>query len=242
MVTFVTNTKDLPHSNKIIKRLTEKFPEIVSIVHNVNLEKTNVIIGKKMHLLYGEKYLYDKIDDLTFGISSGSFYQVNPEQAKKLYNIALDYAEIDADDVVVDAYCGIGTISLFLAQQAKQVYGIEIFDEAVQDAKMNAQINKITNAEFFKGAAEELMPKWKANGFNPDVITVDPPRKGCDESLLEAMIEMNPKKIIYVSCNPATLARDLKILAEYYDVKQVQPVDLFPQTYHIETVVQLERK
>src|SRR5699024_5753014 len=159
MVTFVTNTKDLPHSNKIIKRLTEKFPEIVSIVHNVNLEKTNVIIGKKMHLLYGEKYVYDKIDDLTFGISSGSF------------------------------------------------------DEAVQDAKMNAQINKITNAEFFKGAAEELMPKWKANGFNPDVITVDPPRKGCDESLLEAMIEMNPKKIIYVSCNPATLARDLKILA-----------------------------
>src|SRR5699024_10764699 len=134
-----------------------------------NLEKTNGIIGKKMHLLYGEKYAYDKIDEVTSGISSGSLYQVNREQAERLYNIAVDYAEINADDVVVDAYCGIGTISLLIAQQAKQVYGIEIFDEAVQDAKMNAQINKITNAEFFKGAAEEVMPKWKANGFNPDV-------------------------------------------------------------------------
>src|SRR5699024_8170694 len=136
------------------------------------------IIGKKMHLLYGEKYLYDKIDDLTFGISSGSFYQVNPEQAKKLYNIALDYAEINADDVVVDAYCGIGTISLFLAQQAKQVYGIEIFEEAVQDAKMNGQINKITNAELLTGVTEGLMPFANELGINSDVITVDPPRKG----------------------------------------------------------------
>ncbi len=242
MVTFVTNTKDLPHSNKLIEKLTEKFPQIVSIVHNINLDKTNVIIGKRMKLLYGNKYLYDKIGDLTFGISAGSFYQVNPQQTKELYNIALDYADIDETDTVVDAYCGIGTISLFLAQKAKKVYGIELFDEAVQDAQMNAELNNVTNAEFYQGAAEKVMPEWKANGFHPDVIVVDPPRKGCDQSLLDSMLEMNPKKIVYVSCNPATLARDLKILSEQYNVTKVQPVDLFPQTYHVETVVKLERK
>lgn len=242
MVTFVTNTKDLPHSNKLIEQLTKKFPQIVSIVHNINLQKTNVIVGKKMKLLYGKKYLYDNIGDLTFGISAGSFYQVNPEQTKKLYNIALDYAEIDENDTVVDAYCGIGTISLFLAQKAKKVYGIEIFDEAIQDAKMNAELNNITNAEFYQGAAEKVMPEWKANGFNPDVIVVDPPRKGCDQTLLDAMVEMHPKRIVYVSCNPATLARDLKILKKTYDITKVQPVDLFPQTYHVEVVVKLERK
>src|SRR5699024_1428923 len=132
--------------------------------------------------------------------------------------------------------------SLFLAQKAKKVYGIEIFDEAIQDAKMNAELNNITNAEFYQGAAEKVMPEWKANGFNPDVIVVDPPRKGCDQSLLDAMIEMHPKRIVYVSCNPATLARDLKILSEEYNVTKVQPMDLFPQTHHIETVVKLERK
>ena len=242
MVTFVTNTKDLPHSKKLIERLTEKFPQITSIMHNVNPKQTNVIVGSKMNILYGNKYLYDKIGDLTFGISAASFYQVNPEQTKKLYDIALEYADIDENDTVIDAYCGIGTISLFLAQQAKSVYGIEIVKDAVDDANMNAKLNNLTNAEFHLGAAEELMVDWKANGFNPDVIVVDPPRKGCDRALLDAMMEMNPKKIVYVSCNPATLARDLKVLSDQYEVSKVQPVDLFPQTHHIECVIGMQRK
>ncbi|GAA0440579.1 23S rRNA (uracil(1939)-C(5))-methyltransferase RlmD [Virgibacillus salarius] len=243
MIVIVTRTEKLPHQDKLIKELTETYPHIKSIVHNVNSQRTNVILGKKTKVIWGETYIYDTIGDIRFAISAKSFYQVNPPQTKVLYDKALEYAKLGANDIVVDAYCGIGTISLFLAQQAKKVYGIEVVPEAISDAKMNAKLNGITNTEFVVGEAEKIMPWWKAQGLRPDVIVVDPPRKGCEMEFLQAMIEMEPKRIVYVSCNPSTLARDLKILDEGgYETKEVQPVDMFPQTNHVECVTWLERK
>ncbi|MCC2250464.1 23S rRNA (uracil(1939)-C(5))-methyltransferase RlmD [Virgibacillus sp. AGTR] len=243
MIVIVTRTEKLPYQDKLIKELTETYPHIKSIVHNVNSQRTNVILGKKTKVIWGETYIYDTIGDIRFAISAKSFYQVNPPQTKVLYDKALEYAKLGANDIVVDAYCGIGTISLFLAQQAKKVYGIEVVPEAISDAKMNAKLNGITNTEFVVGEAEKIMPWWKAQGLRPDVIVVDPPRKGCEVEFLQAMIEMEPKRIVYVSCNPSTLARDLKILDEGgYETKEVQPVDMFPQTNHVECVTWLERK
>ena len=240
MIVLVTRTEKLPHKDALIKELTETYPHVKSIIQNVNPERTNVILGKKTNLLWGEEYIYDTIGDIRFAISAKSFYQVNPDQTEKLYEQALEYAEIDSNDVVIDAYCGIGTISLFLAQKAKKVYGVEIVPEAISDAKKNAEINGITNAEFFVGEAEKVMPWWTAQGLRPDVIVVDPPRKGCDEALLQAMIDMQPKRIVYVSCNPSTLARDLRILEDGgYNTQEVQPVDMFSQTGHVECVSQL---
>ncbi|MBR7795467.1 23S rRNA (uracil(1939)-C(5))-methyltransferase RlmD [Agaribacter marinus] len=242
MIVIVTRTEKLPYQDKLIKELTETYPHIKSIVHNVNSQRTNVILGKKTKVIWGETYIYDTIGDIRFAISAKSFYQVNPPQTKVLYDKALEYAKLGANDIVVDAYCGIGTISLFLAQQAKKVYGIEVVPEAISDAKMNAKLNGITNTEFVVGEAEKIMPWWKAQGLRPDVIVVDPPRKGCEVEFLQAMIEMEPKRIVYVSCNPSTLARDLKILDEGgYETKEVQPVDMFPQTNHVETVALLTR-
>ncbi|MDY7043518.1 23S rRNA (uracil(1939)-C(5))-methyltransferase RlmD [Virgibacillus sp. M23] len=243
MIVIVTRTEKLLYQDKLIKELTETYPHIKSIVHNVNSQRTNVILGKKTKVIWGETYIYDTIGDIRFAISAKSFYQVNPPQTKVLYDKALEYAKLGANDIVVDAYCGIGTISLFLAQQAKKVYGIEVVPEAINDAKMNAKLNGITNTEFVVGEAEKIMPWWKAQGLRPDVIVVDPPRKGCEVEFLQAMIEMEPKRIVYVSCNPSTLARDLKILDEGgYETKEVQPVDMFPQTNHVECVTWLERK
>src|SRR5690625_2006927 len=212
-------------------------------MHNINPERTNVILGKETNHLWGASYIHDKIGDLTFAISAKSFYQVNPEQTEKLYDITLQYANIGANDIVIDAYCGIGTISLFLAQKAKKVYGVEVVPEAVNDAKKNARLNGQENVEFVVGTAEKVMPWWTAQGLKPDVIVVDPPRKGCDEALLQAMINMQPKRIVYVSCNPSTLARDLRILEDGgFKTEEVQPVDMFPQTYHVETITLLQRK
>ena len=233
MIVLITRTEKLPHADKLIRELTETFPNIKSIVHNINNKRTNVIFGNKTKTIWGEDYIYDTIGDIRFAISPRSFYQVNPVQTKVLYEKALEYAQIDENDVVIDAYCGIGTISLFLAQKAKKVYGIEIVPDAIRDAKMNAELNGITNAEFVVGEAEKVMPKWKNEGFTPDVIVVDPPRKGCEVDFLQAMIEMEPKRIVYVSCNPSTLARDLVILEEGgYETKEVQPVDMFSHTKH----------
>lgn len=242
MVVFVTRTAKLPAKEQIIEELTEKFPFISSIVQNINDQRTNVILGKKTKVLWGAAYILDMIGDLTFAISPKSFYQVNPVQTKVLYDKALEYANIDENDVVIDAYCGIGTISLFLAQKAKKVYGIEVVPEAIEDAKKNAERNGINNAEFTVGQAEKVMPKWKKEGLNPDVIVVDPPRKGCDPEFLDAMIAMEPKRIVYVSCNPSTLARDLRILEDGgFETKEVQPVDMFPNTGHVEAVALLSR-
>ncbi|ASK61160.1 23S rRNA (uracil(1939)-C(5))-methyltransferase RlmD [Virgibacillus phasianinus] len=243
MVVIVTRTDKLPHKDELIKELTETYPNMKSIIHNVNAKRTNVILGEKTTVVWGDEYIHDKIGDITFAISAKSFYQVNPSQTKTLYEKALEYADISNNDVAIDAYCGIGTISLFLAQKAKKVYGVEIVPEAISDAKKNARLNGITNADFFVGEAEKVMPWWTSQGLEPDVIVVDPPRKGCDEALLKAMIEMKPKRIVYVSCNPSTLSRDLRILEDGgYETREVQPVDMFPQTGHVECVCWLERK
>ncbi|GGN65032.1 23S rRNA (uracil(1939)-C(5))-methyltransferase RlmD [Oceanobacillus indicireducens] len=243
MLVLVTKTNKLPGKEILIQELTDKFPNIKSIVQNINDQRTNLILGEKTKVLWGEEYIHDKIGELTFAISAKSFYQVNPVQTKVLYDKALEYAKIDENDVVIDAYCGIGTISLFLAQKAKKVYGVEVVPEAIHDAKANAKLNEMNNVEFVVGQAEKIMPEWKREGLDPDVIVVDPPRKGCAPEFLEAMIEMEPKRIVYVSCNPSTLARDLRILEDGgYRTNEVQPVDMFPNTTHVELVALMSRE
>ena len=243
MVVIVTNTKDLQKKEQLIENIRALDSNIVGIVHNVNPKRTNVIMGRDSKLLWGKDFIIDKIGELEFEISAHSFFQVNPEQTEKLYEQTLKYAQLTGSETVIDAYCGIGSISLFLAQHAKKVYGVEVVPQAIDNAKDNAKRNGLTNAEFYVGQAEKVMPWWRAQGLRPDVIVVDPPRKGCDEALLQAMIEMEPERIVYVSCNPSTLARDLKILAGGgYEVKEIQPVDMFPQSSHVESVTLVERK
>lgn len=243
MIVLVTRVEKLPQMDKLIDELQETYPHIKSIVQNINKEKTNVILGRKTKVIWGSEYIYDTIGDIKFAISAKSFYQVNPSQTKQLYDKALEYANLTGEETVIDAYSGIGTISLFLARKAKKVYGVEIVPEAIADAKENARLNHIENAEFHVGEAEKVMPWWSAQGLRPDVIVVDPPRKGCGEELLEAMLTMKPKRIVYVSCNPSTLARDLRILEDGgYETKQVQPVDMFPQTNHVECVAEVVLK
>ncbi|WP_026691200.1 23S rRNA (uracil(1939)-C(5))-methyltransferase RlmD [Alteribacter aurantiacus] len=241
MVVLVTRGKELPNKKNLVQDIREELPNVTSIVQNINPKRTNVIFGEKTEVLWGEEVIYDTIGDIRFAISARSFYQVNPTQTKVLYDQALAYANLSGNETVIDAYCGIGTISLFLAQKAKKVLGVEIVPEAITDAKKNAEINGFTNTEFVVGEAEKVMPWWYAQGVRPEVIVVDPPRKGCDEALLEAIINMKPKRVVYVSCNPATLARDLKYLSEHgYEAKEVQPVDMFPQTTHCEAVAKIE--
>ncbi|MDU9695279.1 23S rRNA (uracil(1939)-C(5))-methyltransferase RlmD [Priestia aryabhattai] len=243
MVVIVTRTAELPNKKRIIEDIIEAVPNVKSIVQNVNSKRTNVILGNQTNVLWGEEYIYDYIGDVKFAISAKSFYQVNPEQTKVLYDKALEYADLTGEETVIDAYCGIGTISLFLAQKAKKVYGVEIVPEAIEDAKRNAELNGIHNAEFAVGEAEIVIPNWYKQGIKADVIVVDPPRKGCDEALLNTIIDMKPKKVVYVSCGPATLARDLAILEKGgYETVEVQPVDMFPHTTHVENVAVLKLK
>ncbi|MCM3323571.1 23S rRNA (uracil(1939)-C(5))-methyltransferase RlmD [Cytobacillus kochii] len=240
MIVLVTKAKDLPNRKKIIADITENIAGVKSIVQNVNPKKTNVIMGDETRVLWGQEVIYDYIGDVRFAISARSFYQVNPEQTKVLYDKALEYAALTGKEEVIDAYCGIGTISLFLAQKAKSVFGVEIVPEAIEDAKRNAELNNITNANFAVGKAEEVIPAWYEKGHKADVLVVDPPRKGCDEALLQTIIDMKPKKVVYVSCNPGTLARDLRVLEDGgYRTVEVQPVDMFPQTTHVEAVAKL---
>ena len=240
MVVLVTRTPDIPNKNQLVEQIIERLPHVKSIVHNVNSKRTNVIMGDKTTVLWGNEVIYDYIGNVRFAISARSFYQVNPDQTKVLYEKALEYAELSGEESVIDAYCGIGTISLFLAQKAKQVFGVEIVPQAIEDARRNAELNEIENAEFAVGEAEVVIPNWYKEGNTADVLVVDPPRKGCDEALLQTIIEMKPKKVVYVSCNPATLARDLRILEDGgYKTIEVQPVDMFPQTTHVECVTQL---
>lgn len=235
MIVLVTKAKDLPNRKKIIADITKNIAGVKSIVQNVNHKKTNVIMGDETRVLWGQEVIYDYIGDVRFAISARSFYQVNPEQTKVLYDKALEYAALTGKEEVIDAYCGIGTISLFLAQKAKSVFGVEIVPEAIEDAKRNAELNNITNANFAVGKAEEVIPAWYEKGHKADVLVVDPPRKGCDEALLQTIIDMKPKKVVYVSCNPGTLVRDLRVLEDGgYRTVEVQPVDMFPQTTHVE--------
>lgn len=243
MLVLITLEENIPQKEKLISELRAEFGDLKSIVQNVNPARTNVIFGDRTRVLWGEEYIYDRIGSIQFAISARSFYQVNPQQTKVLYDKALEYADLQGHETVIDAYCGIGTISLFLAQKAKRVLGVEVVPEAIADAKRNARLNGIENAEFAVGEAEKVIPWWKAQGILADVIVVDPPRKGCDEALLKTMIEMKPKRVVYVSCNPATLARDLKILEEGgFRTVEVQPVDMFPHSYHVESVILMVRK
>lgn len=243
MVVLVTRTPDIPNKNQLVEQIIERLPHVKSIVHNVNSKRTNVIMGDKTTVLWGNEVIYDYIGNVRFAISARSFYQVNPDQTKVLYEKALEYAELSGEESVIDAYCGIGTISLFLSQKAKQVFGVEIVPQAIEDARRNAELNGIENTEFAVGEAEVVIPNWYKEGNTADVLVVDPPRKGCDEALLQTIIEMKPKKVVYVSCNPATLARDLRILEDGgYKTIEVQPVDMFPQTTHCEAVAKIVLK
>ena len=243
MVILVTTNKKIPHVNNLIEILNSSISNIKSVFQNINDRDTNLVMGNKCINLYGADYISDYIGKYKFNISPLSFFQVNPVQTEVLYNKALEYANLNGDEVVFDAYCGTGTISLFLSQSAKKVYGVEIISQAIENAKVNAKINNIDNAEFFVGKSEEIIPRLIDNGIVPDVIVVDPPRKGCDLKLLDALGKAMPKRIVYVSCDPSTLARDLKYLENRgYKTIEVQPVDMFPMTKHIETVVKIEKK
>lgn len=246
MVCIIVNAKELPYAEELAQMLQE-VKGIASISYNVNMEKTNRILGDKTVTVWGEDTIEDTIGEVRFEISPKSFFQVNPVQTEVLYGKALEYANLTGEETVWDLYCGIGTISLFLAQKAKQVYGVEIVPEAIEDAKRNAKLNGFENTTFYVGKAEEVLPKWYAEnseteGAHPDVIVVDPPRKGCDEMCLDTIVKMQPKRVVYVSCDPATLARDVKWLQERgYELQECTPVDMFPHSVHVETVVALHR-
>lgn len=243
MVCLVVNAAKLPHTEELISGLS-KIEGMKSICLNLNKEKTNVILGEQIIPLWGESYITDYIGSILYRISPLSFYQVNPVQTKKLYDIALEYADLHGEETVWDLYCGIGTISLFLAHKAKKVYGVEIIPQAIEDARENARLNNIENAEFFVGAAEDVLPrKYREENIHADVIVVDPPRKGCEQSLLDTILMMAPQRVVYVSCDPATLARDLKYLCESgYELVKVKPVDQFAHSVHVETVCLLSKK
>lgn len=247
MVCIVINGDHIKAEEELVKSLKETVfsgeRKIASIMLNYNTRQTNVILGQECRLLFGKPYIEDYIGSVKYRISPLSFYQVNPVQTKVLYDLALEYAGLTGSETVWDLYCGIGTLSLFLAQRAKHVYGVEIVGQAIEDAKSNAAINGITNVEFYEGRAEEVLPqKYASDGITADVIVVDPPRKGCDEKCLETIVKMKPERVVYVSCDSATLARDLKYLtANGYDVKKVQGVDQFGHTGHVETVILMTR-
>lgn len=249
MVCLVINGKKLPYSEKLAEVLAE-IPGMTSITFSINEENTNVIMGKQIQPVWGQTYITDYIGNVKYQISPLSFYQVNPVQTEVLYGQALEYAGLTGNETVWDVYCGIGTISLFLAQKAKKVYGVEIVPQAIEDARRNAEINGIQNAEFFVGKAEEVLPMYYAEyakehpgeSAHADVIMVDPPRKGCEESVLTTMVNMQPERIVYVSCDSATLARDLKYLCgNGYELRKVRAVDMFPHTGHVETVCLLSK-
>ena len=242
MVCLVINGRKLPGQQALTEHLLE-IPGMTSISLNVNQEKTNVILGKELINLWGEGHITDYIGAVQYRISPLSFYQVNPVQTERLYGTALEYAGLTGNETVWDLYCGIGTISLFLAQKAKQVYGVEIVPQAIDDARENARLNHMENVDFFVGKAEEVLPEqYERNQIYADVIVVDPPRKGCDEKCLETIVKMSPKRVVYVSCNSSTLARDVKYLEERgYRTERVRCVDMFPHSGHVETVVLLSQ-
>ena len=243
MVVLVTNGENLPHKEEFVDLMVKNIPGIKSIIQNINSKKTNVILGLESKTLWGEDTISDYIGDFRFNISPLSFFQVNPIQTEVLYGKALEYANLTGNEEVFDAYCGTGTITLFLSKKAKKVYGVEIIPQAIDNAWINAKENKVENVEFFVGESEVVIPDLINKGVKADVVVVDPPRKGCDKKLLDAITNIDAKKIVYVSCDPSTLGRDLKVLEENgYKTLEVQPVDMFPNTAHIENVALLIKK
>lgn len=243
MIVLVTNGEKLPHKEEFVDLMVKNIPGIKSVIQNINSKKTNVILGLESKTLWGEDTISDYIGDFRFNISPLSFFQVNPTQTEVLYGKALEYANLTGNEEVFDAYCGTGTITLFLSQKAKKVYGVEIIPQAIDNAWINAKENKVENVEFFVGESEVVIPDLINKGVKADVVVVDPPRKGCDKKLLDAITNIDAKKIVYVSCDPSTLGRDLKVLEENgYKTLEVQPVDMFPNTAHIENVALLIKK
>ena len=242
MLILVTRTSDLPKQDELIAELTKTVPELVSLAHNVNSSVTNVIFGRETEVIWGQPNLIDSIGQVNYAISPGSFFQVNPLQTKVLYDLVRERLDLTGHETVLDLYCGAGTIGLYVASEAKQIIGVETFAPAIADAKCNAQLNGITNAEFLVGKAEEELPKLLKKQITIDGVILDPPRKGCDRSLLETLVRAQVPKIVYVSCNPSTLARDLSYLNQHgYDVGSVQPVDMFPWTRHVEAIVLMSK-
>ena len=237
MLILVINGESIAKEKELVSKVKEKFPEVKTIVKNINRENTNVIMGKENVNIYGDGYIKDKLGDFIFKISPHSFYQVNPVQAEKLYNIGVEAAKIDKEDTVFDLYCGIGTITLFMSKYAKKVYGIEIVEEAIKDANENARINNVDNTEFIAGDVEIVLDRLiNKEHIIPDVVMVDPPRKGLDNKSIENLLKILPKKLVYISCNPATLVRDLSKLEDKYKITMIKPVDMFTFSKHIECV------
>ena len=243
MAALVINGRDLPYKDRVISSLTRAMPEVKSLVLNCNQEQTNVILGPSNRVIFGKEHIRDEVGGFQFDISPSSFYQVNPRQTGVLYRKAVEYAALSGTETVIDLYCGIGTISCFLARQTRQVYGIETVESAIHNARNNAALNKFNNVEFLQGQAEDKLPELAARGVRAEVVVVDPPRKGCEQTVLDAIIAMQPQRMVYVSCAPKTLARDLAYLARHgLQTLEIQPVDLFPHTMHVECVARIERQ
>ena len=243
MVVIVTNGRELPHKEEFINLMVNNIPGIKSIIQNINSKPTNVILGLESLTLWGSETICDYIGQFKYNISPLSFFQVNPIQTEVLYGKTLEYANLSGNETVFDAYCGTGSITLFLSQKAKEVYGVEIIPQAIENAKINAVENNVNNAHFYVGESEVVIPDLINQGIKADVVVVDPPRKGCDKKLLDAITDIDAKRIVYVSCDPSTLARDLAILEENgYKTMEVQPVDMFPHTAHIENVAKLVKR
>ncbi|MEK4966479.1 23S rRNA (uracil(1939)-C(5))-methyltransferase RlmD [Cytobacillus sp. FSL R7-0696] len=238
-VVLITRQKELPKSSLIVEEATKRIPNLRSIIQNVNGQKTSLIFGDETIPLAGETFIYEMLGDIQFELSARTFFQLNPEQTVKLYNEVKKAANLTGKETIVDAYCGVGTIGLWLADQAKEIRGMDIIKESITDAKRNAAKHGVKHAKYVTGKAEEWLPKWVKEGFRPDVIVVDPPRTGLDQALLKTIQKVKPKKLVYVSCNPSTLAKDIDFLHRQYKVKSIQPVDMFPQTAHVECVVLL---
>jgi 23S rRNA (uracil1939-C5)-methyltransferase len=243
MVVLITTDKEIPNREELITELSKEVSSLKSVIQNINSKDTSLVLGDRCITLWGKDYISDYIGKYKFNISPLSFFQINPSQTEILYNKALEYSDLSGSETVFDAYCGAGTITLFLSQKAKKVYGVEIVEQAIENARINAKINEVNNSEFYVGKSEEVIPKLIEEGIKPDVIVVDPPRKGCDIKLLDAIGKARPERVVYVSCDPGTLARDLRHLDGLgYNIIEIQPVDMFPNTKHVETVTLLVKK
>ena len=241
MCILVINGRELKNENKLAEKLIKEFSNIKTVIKNINRKNTNVILGEENIVIYGKGFIYDKLGEYTFKISPMSFYQVNPIQTEILYNLAIEKANLTGKEIIFDLYCGIGTIGIFASKYAKKVFGIEIVEQAIEDAKENARINSIENIEFMAGDVENTLEDLiRIKKQLPDVIFVDPPRRGLDNNTIQNILKYEPKKVIYISCNPATLVRDLKLLEDKYNIKEIQPVDMFPYTSHVEVVAVLQ--
>ena len=240
MCVIVTNEDNIKYETELVNNITQKYPNVKTIIKNINNKNTNVILGEKDVILYGNGFIYDKLGNYTFKISAKSFYQTNPIQTEVLYQKAIDYAKLDKNDILCDLYCGIGTIGIFASNEVKKVYGIEIVEEAVEAAKENAKMNNVDNIEFIAGDVEKAFKELvEVKNVKPTAIIVDPPRRGLDETTIGKILELEVKKLVYVSCNPATMVRDIKMMETKYEVKEIQPVDMFPFTSNVECVAVL---